>query len=62
MRIVTVRIEQGPEGDWWVNCPEAVGFFAIGETREEALANAKDALSIFLEVDEDSIELDVEEA
>jgi len=59
MRKVEVTLEHGPEGDWWVNSPEAVGFFAIGESREEALSNAREALALFLDVEEDSIELEI---
>ncbi len=61
MRKVHVRLEKDPEGDWWAQSPEASGFYAYGETREEALANAKDALSIFLGIDEDSFELEITE-
>jgi predicted RNase H-like HicB family nuclease len=57
MRKVEVTIEHGPEGDWWVNSAEAVGFFAIGESREEALDNAREALALFLDEEEDSVEL-----
>ena len=59
MRKVKVTVERSREGDWWVNSPEAVGFFAVGESREEALSNAVEALSIFLDTDEESIELDI---
>lgn len=54
-----LRIEKGPEGDWWATSPESPGFFACGDTREEVIANAKDALSIFLSLDEDKIELEI---
>jgi predicted RNase H-like HicB family nuclease len=57
MRKVEVRIESGPDNDWWVYCDEVIGFFAYGETREEALENAKEALTIFLDIDDDNIEL-----
>ena len=62
MKKVQISIEQSPEGEWWIHSPEATGFFAYGETREEALTNAKDALSIFLDVDEDSLELMISES
>jgi predicted RNase H-like HicB family nuclease len=61
MRNVPVSIEQSPEGDWWVQSPEVLGFFACGDTRDEALANAAEALSIFLDVDEDKIRLVITE-
>jgi len=59
MRKVEITLEHSREGDWWVNSPEAVGFFAVGESREEALNNAKEALALFLELDEESIELEI---
>ncbi len=59
MRKVKIRLEQSPEGDWWVQSDEVIGFHACGDSREEALANAKDALSIFLEIDEDTFELEI---
>ena len=61
MRKVPVTIEYTPEGDWWVRSPDAVGFFACGQTREDALENAKEGLALFLGVDENSIELEVTE-
>jgi len=61
MKKVPVSIEQSPEGDWWVQSPEVLGFFACGDTREEALANAAEALSIFLDIDEDKILLVIAE-
>ena len=59
MRKVQIRLEQSPEGDWWVQSPEAIGCYACGDTREEALANAKDAFSVFLGLDENSFELEI---
>ena len=59
MRKVQIRLEESPEGDWWVQSDEVIGFYACGDSREEALVNAKDALSIFLEIDEESIEFEI---
>jgi predicted RNase H-like HicB family nuclease len=59
MRIVEIRIEKSTEEDWWVTSDEAVGFFACGDTKEEALVNAKDALSIFLNIEEEDFNLKI---
>lgn len=59
MKKVQLRIEKSPEGDWWATCPESPGFFAYGETREEVIANAKDALSIYLQIDENKFDLEI---
>lgn len=61
MKKVELRIEKSPEGDWWASSPESPGFFAIGETREEVIANSVEAISIFLGLDEDNIELEIKE-
>ncbi len=61
MKKVEVKLEQGPEGEWWVNSDQAIGFFACGDTRDEALENARDALSLFLNLDENEISLEVVE-
>jgi predicted RNase H-like HicB family nuclease len=61
MKKVEIRIEQSPEGDWWASSPESPGFFAYGETRDEVIANSVEALSIFLGVDEEYIELEIKE-
>jgi len=51
MREVEIKIEKSTENDWWVTSEEAVGFFACGDTRDEALTNARDAIAIFLSLD-----------
>ena len=45
-----VILEPDPEtGDWAVWCPELPGCASAGETREEALANIKEAIDLYLE-------------
>jgi predicted RNase H-like HicB family nuclease len=48
MKELQITIEQSAEGDWWVSCDEITGFYACGDTRKEALENAKEAVSMFL--------------
>lgn len=61
MKSIVVKIEKSPEGDWWVSSPDAFGFFAVGDTREEALENALDGLSIHLDCEPDELKLEIEE-
>jgi len=61
MKKVEVRIQQDPDGGWWASSPESPGFFATGESRAEALENAKDGLSIFLGLEDNEFELEITE-
>jgi predicted RNase H-like HicB family nuclease len=45
-----VTLFQSDEG-WAVSCPDLVGCHAQGATREEALANIRDAIRLWLEVE-----------
>jgi predicted RNase H-like HicB family nuclease len=39
------------EGDWWVvECPSLPGCVSQGETKEEAIANIKEAIQLYIEV------------
>ena len=40
-----------PEEGWAVSCPDLPGCHSQGATREEALANIKDAIRLWLEVE-----------
>jgi len=45
-----VVLEQDSEtGDWAVWCPELPGCTSAGETEEEALANIREAIELYLE-------------
>lgn len=45
-----VILEQDREtGEWAIWCPELPGCASAGETREEALANIKEAIELYLE-------------
>jgi len=46
----TVVLEPQEEGGFTVQCVEIPGAISQGETREEALANIKDAIELVLEV------------
>lgn len=51
-----VVLEQDLEtGDWAAWCPELPGCTSAGETKEESLANIKEAIELYLQPD--SIEL-----
>jgi len=44
-----LRLEESEEGGYIVTCPALPGCVSEGETREEALANIKDAIQGYLE-------------
>ena len=47
-----VLLEQDEEtGDWAVWCPELPGCASAGETQEEALANIREAIELYLQPD-----------
>jgi len=47
-------------GDWAVWCPQLPGCASAGRTREEALANIREAIALYLELDDDVIPPDAE--
>lgn len=61
MRKVQVQLVKTGKDEYIASSPDSLGFFAIGETREEALLNIKEGLSIFLSIDENEIELEITE-
>ena len=46
----TVTIERDEDGVWVVECPAIPGCVSQGRTREEALANVREAIQLCLEV------------
>ena len=45
-----VVLERDPDnGDWAVWCPELPGCASAGESQEEALANIREAIALYLE-------------
>jgi predicted RNase H-like HicB family nuclease len=53
MRKISLRILKTSDGDYIASSPESFGFFAMGETREEVLENAREGLEAFLSVEEE---------
>ncbi len=45
----SVVVHPAEEGGYWVEVPALPGCYSQGESVEEALANAKEAISLFLE-------------
>lgn len=52
---ITVVLEAQPEGGYTVFVPSLEGCISQGETKEEALVNIKEALSLYLENDLDEL-------
>ncbi len=49
MRFATV-VDRDEDGVWFVECPSIPGCVSQGETKEEALANIREAIALCLEV------------
>ncbi len=45
-----VTIDRDEDGMWIVECPSIPGCVSQGETKEDALANVKEAIAMCLEV------------
>ena len=45
-----IVIDRDEDGMWVVECPAVPGCVSQGRTREEAMANIKDAIALCLEV------------
>ena len=43
-----VVFEHNTDGRWTVNCPVLPGCISEGETKQEAIENIKDAISLYL--------------
>ena len=53
---IRVVLEQDPQtGDWAAYCPQLPGCASCGSTEEEALENIKEAISLYLEPDEEEV-------
>lgn len=48
------------EGGYAVGCPALPGCWSQGETRDEALAHIRQAISLWLEVEEEDIQRELE--
>lgn len=45
-----VVIHSGEDGFWVAECPSLPGCISQGETRDEAILNIKEAISLYIEV------------
>ncbi|MAG47854.1 HicB family protein [archaeon] len=52
---VKVILEKQKEGGYTVYAPSLSGCISQGETKEESLKNIKEAIELYLEVDENEI-------
>jgi len=43
-----IVLEHNKEGSWTVTCPVLPGCISEGETKQEALANIRDAIALYL--------------
>jgi predicted RNase H-like HicB family nuclease len=48
-----LNFRQGEDGYWLVECPSLPGCISQGETKEEADANIREAIELYIEVLED---------
>ena len=46
----TATLERDEDGAWIAECPSIPGCVSQGQTRDEALANVKEAIALCLEV------------
>lgn len=49
----TVTLDRDEDGAWVAECPSIPGCVSQGESREEALANVREAIALCLEVRSD---------
>jgi predicted RNase H-like HicB family nuclease len=49
--IVKVVVTRGEDGRFVANCPSLKSCWSQGRTREEALANIREAIALFLETE-----------
>ena len=47
---LTVTIDRDEDGVWIVECPSIPGCVSQGDSKEEALANIRDAIALCIEV------------
>lgn len=52
---LTVTLERGEDGYIVVECPSLPGCVSQGRTEEEALANVKEAIELWLEVEAERV-------
>ena len=52
-QVVLQRDEE--TGDWAAWCPQLPGCASAGQSREEALKNIREAIALYLEIDDDAV-------
>jgi predicted RNase H-like HicB family nuclease len=55
-----VVLEEAEEGGYVVYVPSLPGCVSQGETKEEALENIKEAIEVYLDIDDAEIEAELE--
>jgi predicted RNase H-like HicB family nuclease len=55
-RVVLIESEEG----FAVGCPALPGCWTQGQTREEALANIREAIALWVEVEEEDIQHEID--
>lgn len=54
-----IILEEAEEGGYVVYVPSLPGCVSQGETREEALENIREAIEVYLDIDETQIEAEI---
>jgi predicted RNase H-like HicB family nuclease len=58
---IKVIFHKAEEGGFWAEVPTLPGCFSQGETIEETQINMREAIKGFLEIEDNSIEIDLED-
>ena len=56
---MTVTIDRDEDGIWIVECPAIPGCVSQGDTKEEALANIREAIALCLEMSIEAQQVEV---
>lgn len=55
MKFIYPAVFHQEEGTYWVEFPDLPGCFSAGDTPEEAISNAQEALALYLEPSEENV-------
>jgi predicted RNase H-like HicB family nuclease len=61
MRSIPLKLLKTSDGDYIASSSETVGFFAMGDTREEVLVNAREGIALLLGIEEDAFAFEITE-
>ena len=61
MRSIPLRLLKTSDGDYIASSSETVGFFAMGDTREEVLVNAREGVALLLGIEENTFDFEITE-